>query len=382
MKRTKFAAVLMAMVLCIAPAAFSKEQQQSQISGTYRASCVIRIIADRQVISPNLTELEKYLSSVLQSSGVGTRAAKDILGYEEITDETLQNIITITFLHGQAASGYDYSYSLGLKIDASNAPKPAAEEFMHVLIDGLKKNLDKSFTDYRDRLNQQIKIAEENADQAERDFYIMQERLRKLSDSRDLSRQTIFADINSLRKQIDEQKMDILRFEAYLGDLPKQIQNIQQQVEEKIRSDAVLRELSQMVENQQRQVNEIRKVTEKENIPVKNLAEAEEKLARDRIELANRKEMVQRTAGGDRIEQLNQEIADLSSRRNRDLDLSNVLQRRLDEAKQLLEKADEYEVLSIKADIAKQSLRRALEMLDFLKRGAAPVPPTITVMGD
>jgi hypothetical protein len=56
--------------------------------------------------------------------------------------------------------------------------------------------------------------------------------------------------------------------------------------------------------------------------------------------------------------------------------------RQLEDAQKSLEKSDEYEVLSIKSDIAKSSLKKALENLADLKRNADIVPPTITIMGD
>jgi hypothetical protein len=395
MKMNKIAVIFIAMILCIAQSAFSAEKPKPQasgpISGTYQASCVIRIIADDTVFN---SQMLQNISFILNSSGIGAAAAKDILGYDakDISDDFVQRMVGVIGISplpapASPSNGSDHIYTFGLEINVLNGndsgdPRPAAREFMQSLIDGLKKNLDKSFMEYGDRLNQQIKIAGEDANKAEKDFYGMQERLRILSGSRDLSRKTILADINSIQTRIEALEMDEADNEIYLKDLPKQIESLRQNTELKIANDDISREFSDMVAEAQKQMDSVQKLVETGNASAQDLANAREKLFKARIELAQRREELRASLGGNRIERLNEELTDRLSRSNRFDQLRAFLLNQRIKAEELLKKTDGYEVLSIKADIAKQSLRQALERLESLKQSANLMPPTITVMGN
>jgi hypothetical protein len=390
MKTNKIAVIFIVMVLCIAQAAFSAEEQKpqvsTQVSGTYQASCVIRIIADRQTLS--VDRFDEDILSILQSSGIGVVAAKDILGYNAenfLNDEGLNDTIEITSPRLQQGTGNDFLYTFGLKINAPQAHNPAAREYMQALIEGLLQNLNKSFHDYKSRLDRQIEIVQANADKTEKEFYELQERLRKLSGSTDFSRKTIFADINNLQSKIDSLTMDVSNFQEVRNTLASQIERTRQRVAEKLNSDAVLIEMDNMIKKQQQKVDSIKKEIEKANTDPRmaspNLESAETELAKAKIELARRKEEIQQSSGGSRIDSLIENIESYSSRMDITMKLLEDSRSRLSNAKQLLEKADVYEVLLLKADIAKSSLRNALESLDRLKRSADLIPPTVTVMG-
>jgi len=380
MKTRKIAVIIIAMVLGFAATSLAKEEQK-QVSGTRQASCMIRIIADRQVISPDLSQLAAYVTSILQSSGIGIRASKEVLGYEEIPEEILQDMIKINFLHGQPAKADDFTFSLGLKIETFDAPKPAAQEFMQVIIEGLRQNLNRAFEDYKERLNQQIQNAEENAAKAERNFYSLQQEIRKVSGSQDLSRAVIIADINSLNKQIEKLDMDIAESKAYLEDIPKRIERIRVKVEEKLKTDTAINEMEKIIKNHQPEIDRVKRQIEAGQASSRDLSVAEENLARAQIDLARRKEEVQQNSGGPYIDKLNDEIADWSFKMDRNRNRFDSLLQRRALARELLEKTDVYEVLSIKADIAKRALADSLQSLNRLKQGADLVPPTITVMG-
>jgi hypothetical protein len=253
---------------------------------------------------------------------------------------------------------------------------------MEFIIHGLKENLDKSFMDYKERLTQQMQKAQEDAANAEHEFYRLQEQLRELSGSRDLSRKTILADINSIWARIENFNMEDADNEFYLKDLPKQIESLRVNTKLKIDRDEISRELSDMVAEAQKQMNSVQKLVETGNVSAQDLADAREKLSKARIELAQRLEELQKSTGGDRIEFLNQALAGRLSDKGRfDEHIAFLVAKRA-KAEELLKKTDDYEVLSIKADIAKQSLRQALERLESLKQAANILPPTITIMGN
>ena len=176
--------------------------------------------------------------------------------------------------------------------------------------------------------------------------------------------------------------MDEADNEIYLKDLPKQIESLRQNTELKIANDDISREFSDMVAEAQKQMDSVQKLVETGNASAQDLANAREKLFKARIELAQRREELRASLGGNRIERLNEELTDRLSRSNRFDQLRAFLLNQRIKAEELLKKTDGYEVLSIKADIAKQSLRQALERLESLKQSANLMPPTITVMGN
>jgi predicted nucleic acid-binding Zn-ribbon protein len=386
MKAKKIAPIFILIVLSIVSAIAAKEEKK-QLSGTYSASCMIKIIADRQILEPGAAENNVF--SILQSSGIGVKAAKDILGFkpEELTSDALLNIIktelfqNFSYSRGRQSIDIDSIYTFRLKTDANPAPVPAAQEFMQVIIDGLRQNLNRAFEDYRNRLYQQIKNAEESAASTEKDFYSLQKQMRELSGSRDFSRKAILADINSLQKQTDRLTIDISESEAYLENSTKQISECRARAEEKVKTNALISEMENMIKAQQQEVDSLRNKRGGEGGEQDPALSAREKLSHLKIELGNRKEEVFRNSGGNRIDNLNEEIANASPRINGDKKKLEFLQQRLVEAQKLLEKADEYEVLSIKADITKMSLKDCLQKLEGLKQGANLIPPTITVMG-
>ena len=384
MKTAKIIAIFM-IVLFIVPVAFAMQEQKSQTSGIRQASCVIRIITERGSLTSN--EMLTYIRSILHNSR-SIRAARDILGYKQEDIDTmyskdLDNWIKILLIsQPDFPNAKSWIYTFKIEISAPLAPKPAAQEFMEFLIEGLKQSLNKSYEDSKNRLNQQVKIAEENAKNAEKEFYTLQEQMRKLSGLRDFSRRTILADINNLQTQIDRYTIEVFNSESYLEDLPKQIENTRKRIEEKLKTDAILIELENVVRILQKQFDSVKKLADYGQGPSQDLILAEEKLARAQLEVTRRKEELQRPSGRDSIDSLNDRIAQFSVMRAQSNKRLNSAQQQLDEARKLLGKADDYEVLSIKADIARSSLRKALENLADLKRNADIVPPTITVMGD
>ena len=206
--------------------------------------------------------------------------------------------------------------------------------------------------------------------------------MRKISGLRDFSQKKLISDINNLQTQIDRCEFEISNSEAYLEDLPKQVENTRKRIEEKLKTDAILIELENMVRAAQKQFDSVKQDADMGRISKQDLFIAEEKLARAKLEVTRRKEELQRPSGRDSIDSLNDRIAQFSVMRAQSNKRLNSSHRQLDDAQQRLKQSDEYEVLSIKSNIARSSLGRALQDLEDLKRNADLVPPTITVMGD
>ncbi len=260
--------------------------------------------------------------------------------------------------------------------------KPAAEEFMNVLVKNLDVALRSAYEDHIQRLRSRLELAEEEAVRTERELRDMQERLRSISGSRILDRGRILGDIMEMHRSLQETKMDQGSDQVIVDAITERIAETQAKLKEQVMKDDVTREMQQMIERQMRQIAKAKKLAESPIDEDRSLAEAEEKLSRTRIELAQRREQMSKAAGGNLIESLNRELADRSVRAAQYQARIAGLSRQLAEAEELLNKADEHELLSLKAEIAKQNLQEALLWRDRISRQIRLIqPPMVSVFG-
>ena len=114
-----------------------------------------------------------------------------------------------------------------------------------------------------------------------------------------------------------------------------------------------------------------------------DLTEAQEKVTRSRIELAQRRDQLSKSAGGNLIGSLNSTLANYSLNTTQNKIKLQRLTEQLSEAQDLLSKADDYELLSLKVDIAKQNLQETILWRDRMNRQNRMIqPPTVSVIGD
>jgi chromosome segregation ATPase len=133
---------------------------------------------------------------------------------------------------------------------------------------------------------------------------------------------------------------------------------------------------------QQVNVSNVEKLSASGRASTTELAEAQEKLTRARIELAQRQEQLSKSKGGNQIESLNSTLTNLSMQVAQYKAQLAGYEQQFAEAEALLAKADDYEMLSLKADIAKQSLQEVLIWRDRLSRQIRMLqPPAVSVIG-
>ena len=292
---------------------------------------------------------------------------------------TIRRITTATSLTSAAEETFFFQL---LVFQLPDGAKPAAEEFMSALIDNLRSALLDDFENYRIKLRGQLDLAQEEAVRAEHELIGLQKNLREISSGRDLSQQLILHDISRLHLEVENAKMNHASNQITIDATTKRIAEIKANLEAQIGKDRVTEELQQLFELQFKRLQNIQKLAETGRVPSGELADAEEKLARARIELAMRREVLSKSAGGNLIESLNRELADRSIKTAQyEAELSR-LERQITEAQELLAKADTYELLSLKVDIAKQNLEEVLVWRDRMeRRNRLLQPPTVTIIG-
>ncbi len=433
METTKRIMFILISILLITGIAISKE---SEISDTLTASCLIKITSDPAILPLDDTTID-YL---LHSSGVGGKAAKEILD-AQLPEEAMGVALRIEWLADGAdmispgdsgdppldVEPYgmpDYQMMMDMEeMDARMARprprrssgrriiseplnitseqmillriivnleednigftvEPAAEEFMKAVIGNLKDALSRAFNEHRNRLSERLQLSDEEVSRTEKELSIMQEKLRNIAGSRILDKNNILDNIMNLRHELQDIKMEQSSDQVIVEAITNRIAETQDKLKEQVANDEVTRQMQQIIDRQMKQVAATRQLVETGTASRETLAEAEEKLARAKIELAQRREQMSRTAGGDLIESLNRELANRSIQSAQNQAKIDALNRQLAEAEQSLNRADDYELLSLKADIAKQNLREAIVWRDRISRQMRLIqPPSVSVLG-
>ena len=406
MEATKHIVVLLVLIFLISvPAQSANKPAVAQISDTHTASCLVKITFDPLVLPLDDITID-YL---LHSSSIGGKVAREVL---DISPDRVSDIFKIEALPGaarpswlgraesgriipedrrqrteargqktegrgqrpellsseQMSSVAEQTLLFWLSVKLPKDVKPAAEEFMNALVGSLRSTLVKVFEDYKLRFNNQLKLAEQEATNAETDLREKQKTLREISRSRVLDRDRILADIYRLRQEVQTANMNQASNQVIIDATTKRIADIQAKIKQQLENDSITMELQNIVGMSNKFVVEAEKQVQAGKISSLQLDELKEKLARAKIEIARRREKLSSSVGGNLVESLNKELADRSIRATQDAAFIRSLEQQLAEAESLLAKADDYELLSLKADIAKQNLQESILWRDRTSR--------------
>jgi hypothetical protein len=270
-----------------------------------------------------------------------------------------------------------------LKVDVKDSQaRPAAEEFMNALVTNLRDNLKRVWDEQVDRLIRQERTAQDEADSTERKLANYQQELRKLAGSRNLSRTVILSRCDILREKLEATQMELASNELMLKSISEQIAQTKDKLEAQIKEDPVTAELERMLKIQTDRYATAMHLQAQGTASSAEVADYLEKVARARIELAQRREQLSKAAGGDKISSLNNKLADLSLRVTQADQQRKRLEQQLTEAEELLSKADTYELLSLKANLERQNLQQALVWRDAISRQIRLLQePLVSVLG-
>jgi hypothetical protein len=276
----------------------------------------------------------------------------------------------------------EQTYLFSLIVVLPEEVKPAAEEFMDALLQNLRNALMGAFDEHMHKIKNQAKLADEEAARAEHELSMQQERLRVISGSRILNRDKILSDISDLRNDIQKIEMEQASDQVVVDQTTNQIAEIQAKMQKEIDKDTVTGQLKELLALQQQNFQNVEKLYQSGRASTNDLADAQERLARSRIDLAQRREQLSKSAGGNLINSLNSTLANYSLNTTQNKIKLEILIRQLAEAEELLSKADDYELLSLKAEIAKQNLQETILWCDRMSRQNRIIqPPAVSVIG-
>lgn len=427
----RFVILLILVLFASAPAQSANQPTAAQISSTHSASCLVKITFDPLVLSLDSITID-YL---LHSTSVGGRVVREIL---DITPDQVSEIFIIETLGGASGRALtepsmrratptgmnEYEYEMmkerervGREYAASTSPpgssrrtsattaippnsaaeqtillklqvnlpenaKPAAEEFMYALVDSLRSTLVKVFEDYKLRYESQLKLAEQEATRAETDLREKQKTLREISRSRVLDHDQILADIYRLRQEVQAAGMSQASNQVIIDATTKRISEIQIKITEQLENDSISIEQQKIIDLIGKLLVEAEKQAKAGTITASQVDEIKERLARERIAKATRRESLSNSIGGNLIESLNKELADRLIQETQQEASLTSLEKQQVEAEALLAKADDYELLSLKSDMAKQSLQESILWCDRTSRQIRLLQsPMVSILG-
>lgn len=428
----RFVILLILVLFASVPVQSANPPAAAQLSSTHTASCLVKITFDPLVLSLDSITID-YL---LHSTSVGGRVAREIL---DITPDQVSDIFKIETLGGASGRalpepspmrrvattgmneyeyemmkerervGREYTAStslpgssrrtsaatvmppnsaaeqtilLKLQINLPENVKPAAEEFMYALVDSLRSTLVKVFEDYKLRFESQLKLAEQEVTRAETDLREKQKTLREISRSRVLDRNQILADIYRLRQEVQAARMSQASNQVIIEATTKRISEIQIEITEQLENDSISIEQQKIIDLIGKLLVETERQAKEGTITTSQVNGIKERLARARIEKAQRRESLGKSIGGNLIESLNRELAGRLIQETEDEASLTSLGKQLVEAEALLEKVDDYELLSLKADMAKQSLQESILWRDRTSRQIRLLQsPMVSILG-
>lgn len=394
MEITKHLSIVLIMTLVTTIPSISAEQE---LSNTTAASCLLKITSDPAIL-PLEEDIVEYL---LHSSGVAGKAAREILdtefndnflnvewlAYEEdmtnppAGNDSYQDVRKSEGIHNNIENCQMILLRIAVNIEPVGIA--AAQEFMNALIDNLRSAFTGAFDEYRNKLSDRLQLALEESDRAESEVRSMQEKLNEISDSTILDKDRILNEIDDLRRQFERIQMEQSSDEVMIETITNQIMETKRNVFQQAKEDAIINEIKRIIELKSQDVEEERKQVES-GVTVREsyLREAEEKVARLRIELAQRQNELSKSTGGNLIESLNRKLAEHSLQTALNKQKMIALKQQITKAEDLLNKADDFELLSLKLDIAKQNLKEAIIWRDRMSRQIRMLqPPTVTVIG-
>lgn len=384
MNPKKLLPVLITLIFTTSALCFPQEDE-TELSYTQQVSCVIRIVTTPDILPWN--NIEEGIYSILKSSNVGGKAAKETLGI--IPDRPFWQCLNINIISKPQRYLDVYETMIGLSIDLqkprSPTPGPVAEEFLFALVEAFRQSLDKSYTDSQRIWAQQIAHAEDNIKSAELRLRLLQDEqsdLRAKTGLLDLSRDAILKDANNIKSKVAQEEFSLRSMDWRRDSVLEQMRFFHEKIREEANdSNTVLKGLEELIGFHQKRLDTVKMQVEAGNVSADMIVEAEEKLARAKIELAQKKQQITNDAGGNKIDQLEFQLHNFEINKAETDEKIKYLQGRLGSTEALLRQADTYEILSLKVQVAKNALKDALYKLEETKQQLNLLAPAVILVG-
>jgi len=206
--------------------------------------------------------------------------------------------------------------------------------------------------------------------------------LKSVSGGSVISPEELSANKQSLLREKRRYEMELARLEARRPAIGEQIARIRHDAEKKVHDDPVIHELERLLQLQKQHLETTKILAADGRISHIDLGDAQEKIARANIELAQRREQVVKSAGGDQIAQFNDELTKLT------IDLAEIravlsaVNSQLEQTERQLKAATAFDPQASELRFAYQALDAANHRVNELKTRLANLQaPTVTALG-
>jgi len=178
----------------------------------------------------------------------------------------------------------------------------------------------------------------------------------------DIPVEMLLSEKNDLLREKQNLEMELARLQGRMPAIEKQIVRIKEEIDEKVQADQVSEELRKILDMQVKRLEGFKKLVDDGDING-GVADAEEKLARAKIELARRREQIGASAGTDQLAKYSNELAALTIDQAEKKAMLDVVKNQLDQTEQQLTAGDI-------SDPQISRIRMAMQAIEIAERRA------------
>ena len=187
---------------------------------------------------------------------------------------------------------------------------------------------------------------------------------------------------SNLQAEKQNLEMELARLQSRIPAIEAQIKRIQMEIDEKVNADQISLELRSILAMQVKYLEGVKKLVDAGTVSSSEFVDAEEKLARAKIELARRREQIGASAGADQLAKFSNEMATLAIDMAEKKAMLEIVSNQLNRTEQQLTTST---ILDPKISQIRQAVR-ALEIADqhINKLNTLALnlhPPTVSVLG-
>ena len=177
-------------------------------------------------------------------------------------------------------------------------------------------------------------------------------------------------------------ELEIAEFEAYNRAITKQMAKVTADIKNKVASDTISEKYDYIINLHTRSLESTRKLVKEGKATEKDVLKAEENLIRTKIDYAKRRQEVSDKAGGNKINELNDRLADITVEASVNKSRYEIIRKRLNEVEAKLAAASKYESKRSKIQAAKKTMKAAEDKLRQAEKQIANLKmPIVTVIG-
>ncbi|MBN1764094.1 MAG: hypothetical protein JW860_02460 [Sedimentisphaerales bacterium] len=368
MKRIISGLIIFCTVLFVSIPATAQEYSEQE--ETVAVTALLRINTDPVVMEVN----EEILRALINSPFVLEPHRRESIGE-----------VNVIYLSGKDNHRW---FQLYLECPKSIAFTDESTAIMNGIANKLQMVLNNEFEAYKERLVMQLQNAELKYHNARRNMDELRERenaLRRQAGNGDLSREHILEKIRNMDNHKQELEMNLIGMRARREALQRQIEKCADQFHERLANDPVIKELEDIMERQTSHLAETERMVKEGQLARQELNELHDELARSRMALAERREMIRMQTGGESLERWNEELVNISMQLTGNEVQLNFIREKMEEikAKDLLALATQYETeIGINLDLAYSILKRSAEQRERVRDQLETLrPPSIQILG-